>query len=145
MSNDAAAELIADFTQEIWNGGDLATLGDYVAADAVIHDIPENEELHGVDEFAEWIDDVRTIFPDFHVETDEVIVGEGRIVSRWTASGTDEGGLTDFGLEPSNERAEWSGTTVYAVEDGAVTEAWWYYDMLGILAQLGALPPEMTE
>jgi hypothetical protein len=26
------------------------------------------------------------------------------------------------------------------VADGVVTEAWWYYDMLGMLTQLGVVP-----
>lgn len=145
MSNEAAAELLTEYTEAVWNDGDLDVVSDYFAPDVVIHDVPATEEYRGVDEFCAWVEQVRTAFPDFHVDTEETLVDDGRLVSRWTASGTDEGGITAFGMEPSNRHAEWSGITMYAVEDGAITEAWWYYDMLGILAQTGALPPEMTE
>ena len=54
--------------------------------------------------------------------------------------GTHEGHLAGFDLEPTGESVEYEGASVHRRHDEKVTEAWWYYDRLGILQQLGVAP-----
>lgn len=136
--------LQADYTEEVWNEGDVDRVDSYFAADAVVHNVPQGEVYDGADEFKGWVTRIRDGFPDFHVDIDETIVDGDRVVSRWSASGTNDGGLPAADVGPTHERAEWSGVTVYTVDGEAITEARWYYDMLGILTQVGAIPEEMT-
>lgn len=127
----------------IWNEGDAALAGRVFADDVVVHDVPLGTTYEGVDAFSEWMRAVREGFPDFHVETLDVVVGESKLVAQWVGSGTNDGPLS-VGADATGRRAEWEGVTVYAVDDGTVTEAWWYYDMLGIFEQLGLVPAELT-
>jgi len=39
-----------------------------------------------------------------------------------------------------NNRVAWKDVTAYKIDGGEATEPWWYYDMIGILAQLGVIP-----
>jgi steroid delta-isomerase-like uncharacterized protein len=127
---------------DIWNEGDATLAREVFAEDVVVHDIPLGTTHEGVDAFTEWMREVREGFPDFRVETQDVVVGESKLVAQWVATGTHDGPLS-IGAEPTGRQADWQGATVYAVADGTVTEAWWYYDMLGILEQLGLVPQEL--
>ncbi len=127
----------------VWNEGDAALAGEIFAEDVVVHDIPLGATYEGLDAFTDWMSGTREAFPDLHVETLDTVVGETKLVTRWVVDGTHEGTLST-GVEPTGQRVEWEGATVYTLDDGVVTEAWWYYDLLGIFEQLGQVPPELT-
>lgn len=134
------ADTLRENGETIWNEGNMDALSEFFAADVVVHVIPETTDHEGIDAVQRWIEDVRTAFPDFTVETTSVIVGEDRIASQWSCSGTHEGPMAGLDFEPTGKTVHWDGITVYRVEDEHVTEAWWYYDNAGLLAQLGLLP-----
>ncbi|WP_277553796.1 ester cyclase [Halobaculum limi] len=134
----------ARYTEEVWNQGQLERTDSYFAPNAVVHNIPQGVTYDGVEEFNSWVTEVRETFPDLHVSVEETLVDGDRIVSRWTASGTNKGEMTAFGIGPTHETVEWEGVTVYQRDGETISEGWWYYDMLGILAQVGALPETMT-
>ena len=60
-------------------------------------------------------------------------------MTRWTISGTDEGGL--LGLSPSGRRAIFGGIFVDRIADRRIVEHWGQSDMVGLLVQLGLTPP----
>jgi len=78
-------------------------------------------------------------FPDvtFTFESD---VAEGdRIAGRGYFTGTHRG---DFqGIAPTGKRVKVDFQDVWRFEDGKVVEYWGAPDLLGLLRQLGALPP----
>ena len=81
----------------------------------------------------------RTAFPDLHVEVD-LVVAEADLVSvRWTARGNNTG--TGNGIPATGKAVEISGTTIFRFEDGAIAEEWTSGDSLGLLKQLGLMPP----
>jgi predicted ester cyclase len=47
-------------------------------------------------------------------------------------------------VEPTYESIELHGATVYELDDGRVTEAWWHYDNVAFLTQLGLAPEGLT-
>jgi steroid delta-isomerase-like uncharacterized protein len=138
--NPHVAETIEEYAETVWNRGDTDAAGEYFAEDVVVHDVPAGTDYEGLGAFEGWVTDVRSGFPDFAVETRSVIPGDDRIASQWVATGTHDGTMSGLDVEPTGETVRWEGTTVYRVADGNVTEAWWYYDMLGMLTQLGVVP-----
>lgn len=144
QTRERVEELQTNYTEEVWNDGAVDRVDSYFAADAVVHNVPQGEVYDGTEEIKGWVTEVREGFPDLRVEIDETIVDGDRVVSRWTATGTNDGELTAVDVGPTHERVEWSGVTVYTVDGDEITEGRWYYDMLGILAQVGAIPEGMT-
>lgn len=82
---------------------------------------------------------VRTAFPDFRVETDELIEAGDKVVSRWTVTGTHKGEY--MGIPATGKRVNVTGMTLQRFEDGKIAEDWWAYDLLGFMQQVGAIPP----
>ena len=61
------------------------------------------------------------------------------MTTRWTASGTDAGGVLWY--PPTGEAATFSGTFTDRFEDGRLVEHWGESDTAGLLRRLG-LPPK---
>lgn len=89
----------------------------------------------GIAEASGW----RSAFPDLRVEVD-LLIAEGDFVSvRWTARGTNSG--TGNGIPATGRRVQTSGTTIFRLADGKIAEEWTAGHALGLLRQLGLMPP----
>jgi steroid delta-isomerase-like uncharacterized protein len=75
--------------------------------------------------------------PEFVVE--EAFTGEGRIVKRWEFRGTHTGMFS--GIPATGNRVVYRGVAIARMEDGKIIEERDFGDDLGLLQQLGALPP----
>lgn len=144
-ATDDPSEQFREYTEAVWNHGNVDAVDELFAVDVVVHDVPIGETYDGRDEFVQWVHRVRESFPDFEVdmETIEFVVSDDRVVSQWTVSGTHEGPLSGFDVDPTGNTVEFSGVTVYRLDGTQVTEAWWYYDTLTYLGQLGLVPEEL--
>jgi len=134
-------------TDDIWNEGNLDAIDEMYGDDMVMHDIAEGADYHGRDRFKEWAANILEAFPDLHIEMDDVLVGERKATMQWTFSGTHDGPLhatEDIVIDPTNESVRFEGATILASDGDRVTEAWWYYDMYGMLQQLGVFPGDST-
>jgi steroid delta-isomerase-like uncharacterized protein len=123
-----------------WNEGEIDAIDEFFAQDAVVHNLGRGEDYEDRESFKAWIREVRDEFPDLTIETFEPVVGDDKLVYQWRSSGTNEGEFVPVGQPSTNEFAEWEGVSVYRFEDETVVEAWYYYDMLGLLRQLGMAP-----
>ncbi|WP_163999287.1 ester cyclase [Pyxidicoccus caerfyrddinensis] len=75
-------------------------------------------------------------FPDVHFIFEDVF-GEGDLVAgRGVIHGTHRG--TFMGVPATGRRVRWTGTRLFRVRDGKVTEGWLNLDLLGLLTQLRA-------
>jgi predicted ester cyclase len=81
----------------------------------------------------------RSAFPDLQVGVN-LIVGEADLVSvSWTARGTNTG--SGNGIQATGKRVEISGLTIFRFVDGAIAEEWTAGDRMGLMRQLGLMPP----
>ena len=81
----------------------------------------------------------RAGFPDLKIRFDNWIVQGNNVAVRFHGSGTHKG--TFMGVEPSNVRTETGGIAIVKVKDGKVIEDTTEYDALGLMTQIGAIPP----
>lgn len=89
----------------------------------------------GIAEATGW----RSAFPDLRVEVD-LLIAEGDFVTvRWTARGTNTG--AGQGIPATGRRVQTSGTTIFRLALGKIAEEWTAGDSLGLLRQLGLMPP----
>jgi len=137
--NKAVVRRLVD---EMLNTGDLTVAEELWARDYAFHPGDGSEAM---DRDTHKIDfrDLRTNFPDVHF-TVESMVAEGDLVAtRLTIRGTHRGPLpAPMGpVAPTEKELEWTAMTMHRVRDGKVVEGWINYDALGMLQQVGVLPP----
>lgn len=85
----------------------------------------------------------RTGFPDVKFTIDDM-VAEGDIVATLVhGEGTQTGPF--MGTPPSNKHARWRSVGFFRVEDGKIVEHWGIPDLLGLLIQIGVIPPPQAE
>jgi predicted ester cyclase len=65
-------------------------------------------------------------------------VAEGDLVTtRWVTTGTHAGEF--MGVEPSGKELTVTGHTTQRFREGKISEAWWHWDLFGLLSQLGVI------
>ncbi len=139
-STEDSASLIRRFYDEIFNQGRLDVADDLVSPGFVDH-IPwpmPGRATQGPGAVTWFASMYRTAFPDLHVEIDDLIVVDDRIITRVTWCGTQQGQL--MGAQPTGKRVRVSGIDIVRVSGGQLVEHWGQIDVLGMLSQLGFLP-----
>jgi steroid delta-isomerase-like uncharacterized protein len=130
---------IADLATEMWNTGDLSRFDEIYATNYVNHD-PSRPYVVDCESLKALIAEVRKSMPDFKSVTEDLIVENDRFVIRWVATGTHMGTLTGIPIPPTGKKITQTGMIITRVEQGKIVEAWWNYDMLGALQQMGVIP-----
>ncbi|MFJ1806691.1 MULTISPECIES: ester cyclase [unclassified Streptomyces] len=125
------------FFETIGTRGELPPLDGLMAEEYHDHDPSNEQDTMGMDAMRREIEMWRSGF-DFAFSLDDQIEQGDRVCNRWTWSGTHKG---DFmGIPATGKQVSMTGTTVFRCrEDGKIVEAWWQYDRLGLMGQLGAL------
>jgi steroid delta-isomerase-like uncharacterized protein len=78
-------------------------------------------------------------FPDVQATIEDLLAEGDKVVERTTARGTHTG---DFnGVPASGKPVTWTEMHVYRFEGGKIAELWSEIDFLGLLTQLGVVPP----
>jgi len=126
------------FYEEVWNGGNLAVVDEFVAANYVDHDPQPTGALEGVEGIKQSVTMYRTAFPDAHFTIEDQIAEGDLLVTRWRARGTHQGPL--MGIPPTGKPAMVTGISITRWASGKVVEGWTNFDALGLLQQLGAVP-----
>ena len=91
-----------------------------------------------------FMQNFRTAFPDLHFEVTQTEAQGDQVVIDWVARGTHNGPLgTPSGgtIEATGKKATVPGCSTYYIKDGKITLSTAYYDMVGLLGQLGLLTP----
>lgn len=78
--------------------------------------------------------------PDWHMSEDYVLAQGDRVGSRGTITGTHLGSF--MGVPPTGKKLSWTGIIIYRIDDdGKIVERWQDFDALGMLTQIGVIPP----
>ncbi len=119
------------FTAEAWNNGNLDLIDEMIAADFVRH-LPNSwdpPKIEGAAAFKDYMTNIRTIYPDFHVEVHQRIADGDMVASAWTVSGTNQ---------ELNKKISIMGMTMTRYADGKAAEEWVTWDTAGMQEQLAA-------
>jgi steroid delta-isomerase-like uncharacterized protein len=130
---------IARRALEVFGSGNLDELDELVSEDAVDHDTQNpNAGIHGPEGAKRTAAVYRAAFSDLQIKVEDQIAEGDKVVTRWTAVGTQDGDLP--GLPASGRSSTVTGMTIDRIEDGKIVESWGNWDTLGMLQQLGAVP-----
>lgn len=138
MSAEENKALVRRFVEECINEGNPDAADGLFAPDFVGH-YPGLPEVNSAEAWKQLAPAYFTAFPDLR-ETIEDIIAEGdRVAYRVTWSATHEGEM--MGIPPTGRRVAVTGMRIIRVSEGKIAEQWGQDETLGLMQQLGAIPP----
>lgn len=135
---DANKALVRRFFEEVWSTGDLSLRDEFLAADYRGH-MAGAEQAIDRNGWTGWFLGFRTAFPDAQFTIEDMIAEGDRVAARLTMRGTHLGPLN--GASATGRAVVVTGMSIERVENGRIVEGWNQNDALGLLGQLGLLPP----
>jgi steroid delta-isomerase-like uncharacterized protein len=140
MSANENKDRLRRVYEEVINAGELGRSGEFIATDMVDHEhAPGAEDLQGPELFNQYFSMVRSAFPDFECVVEDMVAEGDKVAARVTLRGTHQGEF--MGIPPSGNRIEVTGIDIARFADGKMVEHWGNFDDLGMMQQLGAIPP----
>jgi steroid delta-isomerase-like uncharacterized protein len=128
---------VAQAYVDAFNNGDSAALGELLAPDyrhhgAFVQD--QDRELH-----MQRLETNRVAFPDVHYAIEDITANGDLVAVRSIFSGTLQGDYA--GVQPAGQPVKVRQVHIHKIECGQIVETWNSGDGLGVLRQIGALPP----
>jgi steroid delta-isomerase-like uncharacterized protein len=126
------------FVEEVINQGNTDAIDELIDPGVVDHAAPPGFPTgrEGAKQFAAMM---RSAFPDLHLTIEDMISEGDKVVMRSTWSGTHEGEF--MGIPATGRRVTVSAIDISRVADGRMVEHWEQSDALGLMQQLGVVPP----
>jgi len=127
------------WSEELWGRGELAVATEIVSPEYVRHDAGDPFPARGPQDVQRIVTMLRSMLPDFKIEVDAMIAEGDIVVSRYTATATDTRGY--MGQAPTGRAIRTTAMQMFRFANGKIVESWAVRDDLGMLRQLGHLPP----
>jgi steroid delta-isomerase-like uncharacterized protein len=125
-------ELIGEF----WRTGDADVFDEVLASDFVYHQPMTPPDLEG---FKQFLPMFRTALPDMRFAVEDLIAEGDKVVDRITFQATHQGEM--MGTPPTGNTVTVTEIHISRIVQGKIVERWGQTDMLGMLQQLGVVPP----
>jgi len=130
--------LISRLFAEAFNQGNLAVVDELLAPDHFTQ--PAFGGASPGSGGLKWLIAMfRTAFPDLHCTVGSEIREGDQFAAYWTMHGTHRGLF--MGNPPTGRQIEVQGMIFGRIENGRIAEDWTLVDQIGILQQLGLVPP----
>jgi len=135
-SEEKNKDFIRDYTEDFWNKANIFAFEKYYAADLIMHfaDGDQTSEL-----YKGLCQAYFTAFPDLHITTDMLVAEGDKVTKVWTSNCTHQGEF--LGIPATGKRIVVKGLEVFRIADGKIAEVWVSMDNLGMMQQLGVIPP----
>jgi steroid delta-isomerase-like uncharacterized protein len=137
-TEEANKQHVRRFFEEVWSTGNVALRDSFLAADYRGHVAGSAKPLDR-DGWTAWFTGFRQAFPDAQFTVEDMIAEGDVVAARLTMRGTHRGPLN--GIPPTGREVVVTGMSFERVVEGQIVEGWNENDALGMLGQLGALPP----
>lgn len=118
--------VVRELVEEIWNKHHREKVGEFVADDLL-------------DQSVEHTSQFLDAFPDAQVAIEDLIAEDDKVVARLLATATNTGPFA--GQPPTGRSVTIRSIRIYRLADGKVVETWAMQDRLGLMEQLGLVPP----
>jgi len=131
------------FLDVVWNQYDGTALPEFMSSTVLVHgDSFAGGELPGLEGFGMFAMTALTAFPDVHFSIDDIIAVEDKVAVRLTFAATHGGPFLE--LPASGNSVAGKDLIIYRFAHGKIEEAWLQLDGLGIMVQMGLIPPMGT-
>lgn len=134
----ANKEHVRRYFETIWSQGDLSQRDSFLSPDYRGHS-SANPEPIDIEAWTGWVTGFRAAFPDASFTVEDIIAEGDKVAVRLTMRGTHQGEMQ--GIPATGRQVVVTGMSIERVVDGRIVEGWTENDALGLLGQLGVLPP----
>jgi predicted ester cyclase len=111
-------------------------LDEYFALNYVYHGPGGDLDLEG---FKRLHNMVVSAFPGGRMTLEDMIAAGDKVVTRWTFRGIQKGEFR--GIAPTGREVTVTGIIISRFENGQAVEEWEELDQVGMMQQLGVMPP----
>jgi len=129
-------DFIHAYNEDFWNKQNIAAFEKYYTADFIMHNADADLNC---EQYKGLCQAYFTAFPDLHITTNDLIAEEDKVTKVWTANSTHKGEL--MGIPATGKQIVVKGIEVFRIADGKIAEVWASMDNLGMMQQLGVIPP----
>lgn len=139
MSTEQNKALVRRWLEGV-DTGDVKVVDEFLGVGFVDHNPPPFPGLSpGVEGSREAFSYALKAFSNFHHEINDQYADGDRVITRVTGYGKHTGEF--LGIPPTGKDVKMEGIAVHRIVDGKLVEHWAQIDALGLLIQLGAVPP----
>lgn len=138
MSEEDNKSIVRLQHEEVWSKGDLSLIDEIYSPSFICHFIV-GPEWHGREGIRQAVTKHRAAFPDWEEHIEDIIADADKVVTRWTATGTHKGKFE--GISPTGNQVTIAEVAIYRIADDKIAEQWGFPDIMGLLRQIGAVPP----
>lgn len=132
-------QIIRTLADDVIHHGNLDRVAELFAPNYAPHDPSNPSRRGGVEGAREFIAMFHAGLSDIRYSIAGLTAEDDRVVYRWTLQGIHTGVL--MGIPPSGRVIRVMGMDMFRLANGKIVESWASADTLGMLQQLGALPP----
>jgi steroid delta-isomerase-like uncharacterized protein len=126
--------------EEVWNQGREELIDELRTPDAVGFGLGETPvAVQGASGFKVFYHNLRSSLPDLRVTVEQLVAERDMVAARIQVEGTHMG--PGLGVPPTGQSVQFSGMLIARISEGRIAESWNNIDQLGLLRQVGALPP----
>lgn len=139
MSTEANKAVVRRNFEESWNQANLAVVDELFAPDFMGYFAIHPEPLAGPAAYKQFMSGYFVAFPDAHFEIEDIVAEGDKVAAYWTVRGTHQGDLA--GIPPTGKPITVTGMWIHRIAGGKIAEQWGIFDTLGLMQQLGVVPP----
>lgn len=136
VDTESSRAVVGRWFAEVLRGHRLAALAEVASPNILVHPtaMPCEAGYYAKTGVEQWLQGQWAAFPDLTVVDDFSVASGDIVAARWHARGTSQG---DFlGVAPTGRSLDYTGLSMYRIEDGRIAEIWETRNTLAILHQL---------
>jgi steroid delta-isomerase-like uncharacterized protein len=137
LSQDNAT-IVRRFTEEVITQGDMDAAAQFVWED-VVEQVPLPGQGPGLEGLKDILRSMRSGFPDIDFSIKEQISEGDKVASRFEWTGTHQGEF--LGVLATGKPVRVWGIVIDRLEEGRIKDTRIIMDTLGLMMQLGVIPP----
>jgi predicted ester cyclase len=137
--NKVIARRFVEVLQELFRTRDPDVVDSVLAANVVQHISGLPPQAQSLEGFKQLLPALPHAFPDTLFQLENLVAEGDTVAFRVIWTGTHQGEF--FGIAPTGTRATVTEMHMLRIADGRVVEHWGEWDALGLMQQLGAIPP----
>ena len=137
--SEANKAVVRRTLEELFNEGNLEIASELVTSHYVNHEPDSPDFGTGPQALSQSAALYRQAFPDLHMTVEDLVAEGDKVLLRWKATGTHQGSLGQ--LPSTGKQVTVTGMGLHRFENGKVAEHWGHWDQMGMLQQLGVMPP----
>ncbi len=132
------SDVVRRFIEEVLNQGNVDAAGHFFWED-MVEQVPLPGQGPGLEGLKDVLRGLRAAFPDMHWTVQEQIAEGDKVLSRFEWTGTHRG--TFLGVPATDRPVTVWGMVIDRFEGGKIKDTRIIMDTLGLMMQLGVVPP----